>query len=323
MPISARRSETAGGVFRRAGLCPSRVGAWLALLIAAMAGGGHDAQAQGAGIAIVPPPPVRELARPGHPVGVTQAKQQFVNPEWAYDPNTGQSLRWDCTAKNWFDNKTNKPVGFQGGKARDGEVIPPPPKLELPDSERDTGEGLVARITQALQDPDNPERAYDALSKQFLIWDRGQKTWVEGRTGEAVGFLGRKGPTSCKQAVPAMARGGPGAPIASPSLVRELLFSERVGFAPSDEAYAGAGAVRSFLQMELILTSKLSLIGGGLRFASPPPQQSAGADEEAAPGCPAACSGNAACHSPCPGGSNGQLSRTVSASPARSRSALR
>ena len=226
------------------------------------------------GPSIIPPPPVLERADPkrisGQPARSTQAKQQFVNPERAYDPQTGESFFWDCAKKSWIDSRTHQAVGFQGGKAIDGEVIPPPPKLELADSERLTDEGLMARITQARQEADNPARAYDPDSKQFLVWDRRQKNWIDTQTGEAIGFLGRKGVTACQ---PSIAEGIPPnqAGLAHAPVLNELLFKEHVAIASSDSFFLSAGMGQALLQMELLLTSKQSVIGGSLRLIPPTP----------------------------------------------------
>ena len=229
---------------------------------------------QPSGPSVIPPPPMREFPDPkrgaGQPARMTQAKQQFVNPERAYDPETGESFFWDCTKKSWINSKTHQAVGFQGGKATDGEVIPPPPKLELADSERMTEEGLVARITQAKQDTDNPARAFDPDSKQVLVWDPRQNTWIDTKTGEAIGFIGRKGVTACQ---PSVAAGLPPSQVAlaHAPVLDDLMFKERVAVAPSDSFFLAAGAGQALLQMELLLTSKQSVIGGGLRLTPPPP----------------------------------------------------
>jgi hypothetical protein len=283
----------------------------------------RDARAQSVGMSVIPPPPIQELAQAkrgagdGQPTRITQAKQQFVNPERAYDPNTDQSLYWDCAKKTWVDSKTNKPVGYQGGKARDGEVIPPPPKLELADSERLTSEGVVARITQAKQDADDPGRAYDPNSKQVLVWDRRQKNWIDVRTGEAVGFLGRKGVSSCQASSAAAAAPVQTAPNANATVMNDLLFKDRVAIEGSDSFSLSAAAGQAILQMELLLTSKQSVIGGGLRWVSQATPQ-AGAQPSA--GAPAfnclACGVVEACQSQCAESqSSRQLSKTVSVSP--------
>jgi hypothetical protein len=286
-----------------------------------------SADAQGVYIAIVPPPPVRELRDPkegGQPVKLTQAKQQFVNPERAYDQATGQSLRWDCKLRNWIDTKTDKSVGFQGGKARDGEVVPPPPKRELADSERVLPEGVFARWTQAKQDPNSPERAYDETRDELLVWDRGQKTWIEAKTGEPVGFLGRKGQSSCPPPASAAIQANSTTAM-SPSLTRQLLFSEKIVFETENGVVPPAVFKQSVLQKELILTSRLSLIGGGQRFANPLPEERASVPKAGvqADAC-SACLAAADCSSPCPDlASSAPTGKTVSATLAAQRSALR
>lgn len=219
---------------------------------------------------IIPPPPLREIADPKHAAGqavkITQAKQQFVNPERAYDPNTGESFYWDCTEKSWFDSRTHRGVGFQGAKGSDGEVIPPPPKLELADSERVTSEGLMARITQAKQDAYNPARAVDPDSKQILVWDHRQKSWIDTKTGEAIGFLGRKGVSACQQAGAPMAPPSEVALLAQAEVLDDLLFKEHV--APQESSLISSSLGQALLQMELLLTSKQSVIGGPMRLSA-------------------------------------------------------
>ena len=262
--------------------------------------------AQGGGITIIPPPPVGELAQAkragasGQPARLTQAKQQFVNPERAYDPNTGQSLYWDCTRKTWVDSKTDTAVGYQGAKASDGEVIPPPPKLELADSERVTSEGLMARITQAKQDAGNPGRAFDADSGQILVWDRRQKSWIDTKTGEAVGFLGRKGVSACQPSGAPVAPPAQAALSTNPAVLDDLLFKDHVAVDASESTLTGMG--QALLQMELLLTSKQSVIGGGLRLTGPPLPQ---ADAKESTGAAASfgclpCAAGETCPSACP-----------------------
>jgi hypothetical protein len=279
------------------------------------------AHAPGYGIGVIPPPPLRDLAQPkrsaadGQPITTTQAKQQFVNPERAYDPNTGQSLYWDCMKKTWIDSKTDKPVGYQGGKAGDGEIIPPPPKLELADSERVTAEGLVARITQAKQDADNPGRAFDPESKQILVWDRRQKTWIDTRTGEALGFLGRKGATACQPS------GAPTPPPvqaafnANTAIFDDLLFKDRVAIESSESFFLSGAMGQTLLQMELLLTSKQSVIGGGMRWAGQSTPQTDAKPSAGAPGFTClSCAAEEPCRSRCADlPSFIQLSKTVSA----------
>jgi hypothetical protein len=318
MPISAHLTFTFGGPFRTADGRSPRICAVLtsgALAIASLGGMVSLTQAQGVYIAIVPPPPVRELRDPkegGQPVKLTQAKQQFVNPERAYDHATGQSLRWDCKQRNWIDTKTDKSVGFQGGKARDGEVVPPPPKRELADSERVLPEGVFARWTQAKQDPDNPERAYDQARDELLVWDRGQKTWIEAKMGEPVGYLGRKGPSSCAPPASAAIQAN-STTVISPALITELLFSDRVAFETAGGVLPPAD-FKQVLQRELILTSRLSLIGGGQRFAYPLPEERASVPRAGVhtDAC-SACSAGTACSSPCPDlASSAPTGKTVS-----------
>jgi hypothetical protein len=251
---------------------------------------------------VIPPPPMRGIADPkgasGQPARTTQAKQQFVNPERAYDPNTGDSFYWDCAQKSWFDSKTRTAVGFEGGKASDGEVIPPPPKLEVADSERVTSEGLMAKITQARQDADNPARAIDPDSKQILVWDRRQKSWIDTKTGEAIGFLGRKGVSACQQAgapaTPPSQAGLQTGPLAEVEVLNELLFKEHVAMAPSESSLIASGVGQALLQMELLLTSKQSVIGGALRLTAPRAETKPGS------GAPGSACLSCAVREPCP-----------------------
>ncbi|MBV8765987.1 MAG: hypothetical protein JO137_09345 [Hyphomicrobiales bacterium] len=224
-------------------------------------------------LGVIPPPPLREIADPkrasGQPARLTQAKQQFVNPERAYDPNTGESFYWDCAKKTWFDSKRHVAVGFEGGKTSEGEIIPPPPKLEVPDSERVTSEGLMARITQGKQDADNPARAVDPESKQILVWDYRQRSWIDTKTGEAIGFIGRKALSACQQAGAPAAPPTPAANLAKADVLDDLLFKEHVPISPSQRPVVSSGMGEALLQLELLLTSKQSVIGGPMRFTAP------------------------------------------------------
>jgi hypothetical protein len=242
---------------------------------------------------------LREIADPkraaGQPARITQAKQQFVNPERAYDPNTAESFYWDCAKKSWFDSRTHVAVGFQGAEASDGEVIPPPPKLEVADSERVTSEGLMARITQAKQDADNPARAVDPDSKQIQVWDRRQKSWIDTKTGEAIGFLGRKGVSACQQAGAPMAPPSEIALLAQAEVLDDLLFKEHLAVAPAENPLISSGMGQALLQMELLLTSKQSVIGGPLHLSAPR------AEAKSNPGPPSSGASSSAClPSSCP-----------------------
>src|ERR1035437_4979988 len=133
---------------------------------------------------VVPPPPrmydeTRESGDRGH-----QAEQDPIDPEKAFDSKTGQNLFWDCIKKTWVDSKTGKALGFQGAHDKDGEVVPPPPRMY--DETRESGD----RGHQAEQDPIDPEKAFDSKTGQNLFWDCIKKTWVDSKTGKALGFQG-------------------------------------------------------------------------------------------------------------------------------------
>jgi hypothetical protein len=70
----------------------------------------------------------------------------------------------------------------QSAFAQERRAIPPPP----PDSE--------APYTQPKQDETDPERAFNPTTGQNMYWDRGQKTWIDSKTGKPVpgGFKGRR-----------------------------------------------------------------------------------------------------------------------------------
>jgi hypothetical protein len=89
--------------------------------------------AQGAGGNVIPAPPL--INTPG--IGVHQAVQDPGEPEYASDPKTGQSFRWDKSKKSWFlsgltatSAETSTPLGFDGRLDSDGTPIPEPPIFE-------------------------------------------------------------------------------------------------------------------------------------------------------------------------------------------------
>ena len=290
------------GILFRSVATPTRLAAFILLALLSYNHAVNAADPQGGNSAVVPPPP-------------TRAKQQFVNPEWALDPDTGQSLHWDCVEKNWIDRKTHKAVGFQGAKARDGEVIPPPPKLALPDSEHVTSEGVFARVTQAAQDPKNPERAYDVVSGRFLAWDRAQNTWIDAKTGEALGYLGRKGPSSCPQ----IARAVLPLPGISPAIGRLLMFDDAAGLRSGQGNFTSWQNRETRLQTELILTSIPSLIGGAFRFVSSEQPGASVPITAAWSFTCVACGSEAACLDSCAASSR----KTIASPDLRGRSAMR
>src|ERR1017187_3566210 len=125
---------------------------------------------------------------PAPPVGVSKsglsnhvATQDPIDPERAFDSETGQNLYWDCVKKTWVDAKTGKSLGFHGVLAKDGEVVPGPP-VGVSES------GLSNHV--ATQDPIDPERAFDSETGQNLYWDRDNKTWKDAKTGKSLGFHG-------------------------------------------------------------------------------------------------------------------------------------
>jgi hypothetical protein len=44
--------------------------------------------------------------------------------------------------------------------------------------------------TQAKQDPDDPERAYNSITGQTLVWDRARSGWIDTRSQRNIGFQG-------------------------------------------------------------------------------------------------------------------------------------
>jgi len=125
---------------------------------------------------LIPEPPLVALGS-----GATiHAQQDLNNPDRAYDPTTGQTLIFDRDRKSWIDTRTGQAVGFQGALAKDGAVIPAPPVIF----------GRSGDKHQAEQDKTDPERAYDPITGQSLIWDRNQSTWIDTSTRTAVGFQG-------------------------------------------------------------------------------------------------------------------------------------
>src|SRR6202142_359652 len=137
------------------------------------------AMAQADSRVIPPPPRIQDT-----PTSTTthQAEQDLIDPERAFDSTSGQNLYWDCVKKTWVDAKNGKALGFNGVLAKDGEVVPPPPRIQ------DTPTSTTTH--QAKQDLIDPERAFDSTSGQNLYWDRNNKTWKDAKTGKPLGFLG-------------------------------------------------------------------------------------------------------------------------------------
>jgi len=125
---------------------------------------------------VTPPPPAPKLipAPPG------QAQQNLNQPDCATDLATGQGLKWNPDRNSWINATTGQAVGFQGLVARDGTPIPAPPMIS----------GRTGGKHQARQDPDYPDYAHDAITGHDLKWDRDRNTWIDTKTGNAVGFQG-------------------------------------------------------------------------------------------------------------------------------------
>lgn len=151
-------------------------------------------EAEGETRVIPPPPPTYDESRPSGDRG-SQAEQDPNDPERAYDPKTGQNLHWDCNKKTWVDSKTGKRLGFEGGRASDGEIIPPPPPTY--DESRPSGD----RGSQAKQDSSDPKHAYDSKTGQNLHWDSKEKTWKDSKTGKSLGLKGAKTKKPCPKPV--------------------------------------------------------------------------------------------------------------------------
>src|SRR5262249_3087105 len=111
---------------------------------------------------------------------------------------TGHNLVWDTGKKSWIDTQTGQAVGFQGAVAKDGAVIPAPAPSVAKSGAK----------SQAKQDPNDPERAYNSVTGQTLTWDRAQSGWIDTKTQKNVGFQGAFAPGT-------LVGGGPGA---SPAL---------------------------------------------------------------------------------------------------------
>ena len=156
-------------------------------LVLAVSGFAQSTFAQGT--TVVPPPP-RIEREPGSGKGLHQAQQDMNDPESAFDPETGQNLYWDCVKKTWVDAKSGKALGFQGARASDGEVVPPPPRIER---EPGSGKGLH----QAQQDMNDPESAFDAETGENLYWEPKDKTWRDAKTGKSLGFQGARAKEPC------------------------------------------------------------------------------------------------------------------------------
>ena len=124
------------------------------------------------------------------------AQQDLQQSDHAVDPATGHSLVWDAGKKSWIDTQSGQALGFQGAVAKDGAVIPAPSPSVAKSGAK----------TQAKQDPSDPERAYNSVTGQTLLWNRAQSAWIDTKSQKNVGFQG------------AFAPGTGGGPGASPAL---------------------------------------------------------------------------------------------------------
>lgn len=146
---------------------------WKALILAAcLLVPGTQALAQ----TIIPPPPKLKGA-PGQPDH--RAIQNQKEPWLAYDFTNNQNLRWLCDQNTWVDAQTEAPLGFDGVRGANGEIIPPPPIVHD-----------ASGLHQATQNQDNPARATDSRTGKDFSWDARNKTWRDSRTGDAAGFDG-------------------------------------------------------------------------------------------------------------------------------------
>ncbi|MGC1829485.1 MAG: hypothetical protein WA663_03645 [Candidatus Acidiferrales bacterium] len=159
--------------------------------LAVLACSPHSA-AQNTGTIVVPAPPFIISNTPG--VESHQAEQDPESPEFAYDPQTGQSLKWDAAKKSWVDQKTGEALGFDGKLASDGTIVPATPAAWI-----DTGDGPKYQHL-ATQDINNPEIAHGFTHSYKgevaepgglrYHWDRAKNSWVDDDTGNEIGFNG-------------------------------------------------------------------------------------------------------------------------------------
>jgi hypothetical protein len=131
------------------------------------------AQAQSAAPATAAAP-VLIPAPPGN------AQQDLQQPDHAFDATTGQNLVWDPNKRSWVDAKSGQVLGFQGAFAGDGTIVPAPAPSVAKNGTK----------TQAKQDPKDPERAYNSITGQTLVWNRAQSAWIDTRSQKNVGFQG-------------------------------------------------------------------------------------------------------------------------------------
>ena len=143
---------------------------------------GVAAQPQPAGSPVIPAPP-------------GNAQQDLQQSDHAFDPTTGHHLVWDAGKKSWIDMQSGQAVGFQGAIAKDGTAIPAPaPSIAKSGAK-----------SQATQDPNDPERAYNSVTGQTLVWNRAQSAWIDTKSQKNVVFQGAFAPGAGPPG------GGPGA----------------------------------------------------------------------------------------------------------------
>ncbi len=133
------------------------------------------------------------------PAPLGNAQQDLQQPDHAFDATTGQSLIWDAGRRSWIDTRSGQALGFQGALAKDGTVIPAP----VPSVAKSGAK------TQAKQDPNDPERAYNSVTGQTLVWSRAQSVWIDTRSTKNVGFQGAYAPGTYAT---------PGSPASNPGL---------------------------------------------------------------------------------------------------------
>jgi len=151
---------------------------------------------------IIPAPPISTKsnfpfvppgAEPGKNVTIHQAKQDPNDPTHAHDASTGQNLSWDADKGTWIDSNTGQDVGFDGMRTSNGEIIPAPPistNSTFPFVPPGAEPGQSVTIHQATQDPSDPTHAYDSSTGQNLFWDADKGTWIDSKTGQAIGVDG-------------------------------------------------------------------------------------------------------------------------------------
>jgi hypothetical protein len=153
------------------------------------------------------------------------AQQDLQQPDHAFDSTTGQNLVWDADRKSWIDTKSGQALGFQGALAKDGTVIPAPAPSVAKSGAK----------TQAKQDPSDPERAYNAVTGQNLVWVRAQSAWIDTKSQKNVGFQGAF-------ATNGVGAGAPGGTTAPPSSGLSFGFGIGGGAGTNDQNRDRLGA---------------------------------------------------------------------------------